>query len=148
MNVDWRAILFRVGAALLLSLTSGCIRGTFDFGVDSGGYPNYGYGSGYPYRILNCSNFPLGSEERTVCDEGRRRRESDYMGTVYHNAREHGYQRGINGFRDDHRSYCRSYSSLPLRESCENGYRSGYSPGRHYYLEGIRNRSRRGYFWP
>ncbi|KKU06117.1 MAG: hypothetical protein UX07_C0007G0024 [Parcubacteria group bacterium GW2011_GWA2_45_30] len=147
------AIWVVAGLALLFSLT-GCIRGSFDFGIDSGGYGyqydygyrDYGYSSRYTYRI-NCSRFPLGSEERMACDEGKRRRESDYQNTVYHQAREHGYQRGINGFLDTHRSYCRSYSSLPLRESCENGYRSGYGTGWHYYLEGIRNRSRRGY-WP
>src|SRR3989338_1549031 len=155
-KIDWRAILVGVGAALFLSSISGCGGLTIDFGVDSGGgygyqydygYRDYGYSSRYPYRILNCSRFLLGSEERTACDDGRRRRENDYQNTVYHSSREHAYQRGINGFPDSHRSYCGGYSSLPMRESCENGYRSGYGTGRHYYLEGIRNRSRRGY-WP
>lgn len=135
-------------AALLLSL-QGCILLQADFGIDRGydyGY-DYGYASyPYSYRTLNCSLFPQGSEERMACDEGRRRRESDYQNSAYHNAREHGYQRGINGFPDRHQRYCRSYSSLPVRESCESGYRSGYEIGHHYYLEGLRERARRGYW--
>lgn len=149
-KIRWRYVLAGVGLAIFLSLTIGC-GVVLDFGIDSSGgygyeYDNYGYYDyRYPYR-LSCSRFFLGSEERRACEDGRRMRERDWQNSVYHNAREHGYQRGINGFPDGHVRYCRGYYSLAVREFCENGYRGGYGTGHNYYLEGLRNRSRRGYW--